>query len=332
MLAGQQRLGVVAQIDDHAVAGSLLHRAGDDLADALAIGIDHLGALGLADLLHDHLFGGLRRDATEFDGVDLFLDHVTQLGVSLLLLRLGEGQLGRRILQVVFVDHGPAAEGFIITSLTIDRNTQFDLVLETLFGGSGQSQLQRFENHAGRYALFIGHRLYYQQYFFAHRTPRLSQSIGTRRIRASVKTGNDVGLVDRIDRQQVFMLVYLNDHILLFHATQQALEIASSLVGRAQPDLHLLAHVGSELLEGKQRAIHPGRRNLQGVLTADRILDIQHATDLPTDFFAVFDQNAVGKIDIDPQQGMPALRNEFDAPALVAESLDHRGQQGLQLF
>jgi hypothetical protein len=37
-------------------------------------------------------------------------------------------------------------------------------------------------------------------------------------------------------------------------------------------------------------------------------------------------------IDIDPEQRVPALGDELDPPALIAKGLDHRGQQGLQLF
>ena len=37
-------------------------------------------------------------------------------------------------------------------------------------------------------------------------------------------------------------------------------------------------------------------------------------------------------IDINPQQRMPPLGQELDAPALVAKRFDYRGQQGLQLF
>jgi len=53
---------------------------------------------------------------------------------------------------------------------------------------------------------------------------------------------------------------------------------------------------------------------------------------LAADLFAIIDKNSVGMVDIDPQQRMSTLRNEFDTPALIAERLDHWGQQGLQLF
>ena len=67
--------------------------AADDLADALAVlGVDVL-ALGLADLLEDHLLGGLRRDAAEVLGRAGELDlHVDFRLVAVELLRFGRAR------------------------------------------------------------------------------------------------------------------------------------------------------------------------------------------------------------------------------------------------
>src|SRR5690606_6416290 len=166
-----------------------LDRAGNYFAQAIAIGFHYLRTLGLTDLLHDYLFGGLRGDTTEFYGFDLLFEHITELGVRIAFLSLIQSQLMRRIVEMLIVDHGPATERFIAAVLAIDFYTQVNFVLVTLLGSCGQGQLQRFENHTRRYALFIGHRLHNQQYFFAHRTPRLSQSIGVRGIRSQSKRG-----------------------------------------------------------------------------------------------------------------------------------------------
>ncbi|MCY1415579.1 hypothetical protein D9M71_310680 [compost metagenome] len=179
VLAGQQCFGIVAEVDDHVIAGDLLHSAGDDVAQLLAVGLDNLRTLGFAHFLHDDLLGGLGCDAAELDGLDLLFDDVADLGFLITFLGLIQGQLDSRILEISFLDNSPATEGVVITALTIDRHTQVDLVLVTLLGSSGQRQLQRLENHAGRYTFFVGYRLNNQQYFFAHRTPRLSQSIGS---------------------------------------------------------------------------------------------------------------------------------------------------------
>src|SRR5690606_23714833 len=96
----------------------------------------------------------------------------------LALLSLLDRQFSRRIFQILLGHYRPATESFIATVLAIDRHAQLDLVVETFLGRRRQSQLQRFENHIGRYTLLVGYRLNHQQYFFTHRTPRLSQSIG----------------------------------------------------------------------------------------------------------------------------------------------------------
>ncbi len=65
LLARNEALRIAAEIHEHAVAVDALDDAADQLADAILVLLDHLGALGLADLLHDDLLGGLRGDAAE---------------------------------------------------------------------------------------------------------------------------------------------------------------------------------------------------------------------------------------------------------------------------
>ena len=72
--------------------------AADDFADALAVlGVDVV-ALGLADLLEDHLLGGLRGDAAEVLGRARELDlHVDFRFLAVELLRFGQRDLVRRV-------------------------------------------------------------------------------------------------------------------------------------------------------------------------------------------------------------------------------------------
>ena len=179
VFTGQQRFSVIAQVDDHIVTRYFLDSAGNNFAKTLAIGINDLSTLSFADLLHNYLLGSLCSNPAEFDGIDFFFDNVTGHRAWLFRLRLVNRQLDCWIIQIFVFDHGPATERLIVTGVAIDLHTQFDFVFKTLFGSSGQSQLQRFKNNVCRYALFIGHRLNNQQYFFAHRTPRLSQAIGS---------------------------------------------------------------------------------------------------------------------------------------------------------
>src|SRR3546814_4287752 len=80
-----------------------LHHSGDDLVHAvLELFILPL-ALGVADLLEDHLLGGLGSNAAELDRRQRIDDEVADRGVGLLLLRVLEADL----LEIVvgLVDH-----------------------------------------------------------------------------------------------------------------------------------------------------------------------------------------------------------------------------------
>ena len=69
----QQRLDAFAQLHERVARVGLLHDAGDQLADAVAVLLVHHVALGLADALQDHLLGGLRGDPAEVVGGDVAL-------------------------------------------------------------------------------------------------------------------------------------------------------------------------------------------------------------------------------------------------------------------
>ncbi|MCY1173470.1 hypothetical protein D9M73_136300 [compost metagenome] len=179
VFTGQQRFGVVTQIDDHVVAGDFFHGAGDDFTQAFAVSVNNLSALGFANFLHNDLLGSLCSDTAEFDGLDLLFYDVTDLGARMRFSNLARPGFDGRIVQVCFFDDRPATECLVCTRVAVDFHTQINFVFKTLFGSRGQSQLQRFKNYACRYTLFVGYRLNNQQYFFAHRTPRLSQAIGS---------------------------------------------------------------------------------------------------------------------------------------------------------
>ena len=63
-MPGQQRLDP-AEVDERVAGVGLLDDAGDDVADAVLVLLEHHLALGLADPLQDDLLGGLRGDAAE---------------------------------------------------------------------------------------------------------------------------------------------------------------------------------------------------------------------------------------------------------------------------
>ena len=61
----QQRLHPLAQLHERVAGVGLLDDAGDQLAHAVAVLLEHHVALGLADPLQDDLLGGLRGDPPE---------------------------------------------------------------------------------------------------------------------------------------------------------------------------------------------------------------------------------------------------------------------------
>ncbi len=68
-----------ARFDDHVAALDALDRPGQQIVVAVEEIVEDLLALGVADLLQDHLLRRLRADAAEFDGLERLLDHVAQL-------------------------------------------------------------------------------------------------------------------------------------------------------------------------------------------------------------------------------------------------------------
>ena len=75
----------------------MVDRAGEDLAFApLEVEVDVV-ALGLAHPLHDHLFGGLRRDAAEIGKVGERLDGPPEHGSRVDGAGRGEGDLGEDV-------------------------------------------------------------------------------------------------------------------------------------------------------------------------------------------------------------------------------------------
>jgi hypothetical protein len=89
---------------------------------------------GVADLLQDHLLGGLRADAPEGLRFERLLDHVAQSGFRVLGHRVGDRDLVRRLLVLLVGHHRPAAERVVLARLAVDLHAHVDLVLEALLG------------------------------------------------------------------------------------------------------------------------------------------------------------------------------------------------------
>ena len=88
-----------AEIDHHRAEFGALDDAVDDLADAVLVFLVLALAFGVAHLLHDHLFGGLRGDAREIDRRQGLGDDVADLGG-----RIARARIVQRNLDLVVVD------------------------------------------------------------------------------------------------------------------------------------------------------------------------------------------------------------------------------------
>src|SRR4029078_12269688 len=97
MVAAHRSLGA-AEVDDDVAELDALDDAGDDLADAVLELFELALALGVADLLEDHLLGGLGGDTPELDRGQRIDDEVADRGALLELL----GARGVDLLEMVF--------------------------------------------------------------------------------------------------------------------------------------------------------------------------------------------------------------------------------------
>src|SRR5690606_36601303 len=145
------------------------------------------------------------------------------------------------------------------------------------------------------------------------------------------KPRNDMALVNTVQGQQVFTIFYVKNHIIAFHPADDTLKIAAPVVGNPQADLSLFGCIGSILLQGEQREVLPGRGYLQGIVASDGIFHVQHRAGLATHGRAGFHTDTLRVINIYPQQAVTPLREKFDPPATIAQSLDHRDQHVLHL-
>ena len=86
--------GAVDLDDDRARLDALNHTV-DDPALALGELVEDQATFSIAQLLHNHLLGGLRGDAPELGRRDVFVDLVARLGVGKQRLAVGALQLAR---------------------------------------------------------------------------------------------------------------------------------------------------------------------------------------------------------------------------------------------
>ena len=121
-----------------------LDDAGDDLAGAILELFILALALGIANFLKDHLFGGLRGDAAELDRRQRINDIVARDGAILELLSICD----RDLLEIVVnrFDHFDDAPQPHVAGLAIDLGADVVLGAVTGAGGALDCILHRFDH------------------------------------------------------------------------------------------------------------------------------------------------------------------------------------------
>jgi hypothetical protein len=159
LITGNEGLGGTAQIQDDGAALGLLDQARDQFALAQLVGLDHLGALGVAHLLHDHLLGGLGGDTAPQLNINGILDDIPHLQGGIAGPGLGQGDLGVGILQsgpfFGVLDHLPAPEGMVFAGGAIDGHAGIRLAAELLARSRGQGRLHGVEDDLLGHILLI---------------------------------------------------------------------------------------------------------------------------------------------------------------------------------
>ena len=133
-----------AEIDDDVAVLDPLDRPVDDLADPVLEHLVLLVALGLADLLHQHLLRGLGGNAAVVEGRQRLGNPVADLGRRILLLRVDKRDLGRVVLDLI--DHQQQTGEANLAGLRIDLGAHLGLLAVARARGLLHRVLHRGEN------------------------------------------------------------------------------------------------------------------------------------------------------------------------------------------
>ena len=168
--ARHEAFGVAAEVDVDAVAVDALDHARHQRADAVLVGIDHLGTLGFAHFLHDDLLGLLRGDAAERHRFHGLFDETADFGFLVDVERVFEAQLALRHfhLRGIVGKHLPAAERVVVAGLAVDGDAHVPFFAVFLARGRSQRRLERVEDDFLVDALLVRDGIDNQQNFFVH--------------------------------------------------------------------------------------------------------------------------------------------------------------------
>ena len=145
LLAGLQKALGAAQLDVNLLVLDALDDGGEYLVFLLAVFVVDHAPLGLAQMLHHHLLGGLRRDAAEVLGRHLDLHQIAQLILGL----YGPGFLQRHLALGILhrLHDGLAAEHLHAALFGVDGGANVGVFAEVLFICGNQRGLDRAEEY-----------------------------------------------------------------------------------------------------------------------------------------------------------------------------------------
>jgi hypothetical protein len=194
-LAAAQAAFDLPALDDDVALVHALDGAHEDLVAARHEVVQQHFALGVADLLQDHLLGGHGADAADRHGVDGLLDEVAFFDVGDVVAHVGDEFLGVRILQAGGIGHHqPAAEGFVIAAVAVHRDADVHLALVELLGGLRQGRLDGAENDVTLHVFLTGDGIDQHQHFAIHVTNLLNTQIKKSIRKAMCEHGADTNI------------------------------------------------------------------------------------------------------------------------------------------
>ena len=130
----EDRLHVVADVEDDRPRLDAVHRPGDHLAFAVRELVEDLLPLDLAEPLEDDLLRRLRTDSTEDVVLELLgLDKIAGLGVGLELAGVVDAELDERILDLI--DRGLGSEHPETAGLRVDPDLDVLVARDAAIGG-----------------------------------------------------------------------------------------------------------------------------------------------------------------------------------------------------
>ena len=171
LVAGTHDAFGAAEVDDETAVVEPSDRAGDQLADLIGEFTLHGELLGLPELLHDRLLGGLGGDPAEIARRDFPVDDVADLHVGQFLAGAGQQQLV--VVGVGFHDFefGPDLD---LAGSRVDLHRQIGGGMDAFAGSRQDGSLQSIDQEVAADPAFPLDRLHNRQQFVQHVSGLLS--------------------------------------------------------------------------------------------------------------------------------------------------------------